>query len=252
MSIGGMLVDLSGVLYVGDKALPGAHEALLRLREMDRPFRFVTNTSRQCRAEVIGRLHRMGLGVEPHEILTAPLAGRRWIEARGLRPHLLIHPELLPDFVGMETSPSNAVFMGDAGETFAYGNLNAAFRVLQTGAPLIAVARNRYFQESDGLSLDLGAFVAALEFAARTEAVIVGKPSAEFYMAAVESMGLSPPEVLMVGDDLEADVLGALDAGLQAALVRTGKYRSSDEAGLKGARATVFDNISELLEKVMK
>jgi HAD superfamily hydrolase (TIGR01458 family) len=247
MPIEGMLVDLSGVFYVGGDVLPGAREALLRLRQMNKPFRFVTNTSRKCRAEVVSRLHVMGLDVEPHEVLTAPLAGRHWIETRGLRPHLLVHPELLPDFVGIKTSPANAVFMGDAGETFSYDNLNAAFRVLQTGAPLVAVARNRYFQESDGLSLDLGPFVAALEFATRTKAVIVGKPSAEFYTAAVESMALDPREVIMVGDDLEADVLGALDAGLRAALVRTGKYRESDEASLQGTAAMVFDNVYEML-----
>ena len=250
MPIEGILVDLSGVLYVGDDVLPGAREALLRLRRMNKPFRFVTNTSRKCRAEVVSRLHRMGLAVEPHEVLTAPLAGRHWIEKRGLRPHLLVHPDLLPDFVGIETSPANAVFMGDAGETFSYDNLNAAFRVLQTGTPLIAVARNRYFQEADGLSLDLGAFVAALEFATRTKAVIVGKPSAEFYTAAVESMALSPGEVLMVGDDLEADVLGALDAGLQAALVRTGKYRETDELSLQGSAAIVADNFHNLLIQI--
>ena len=251
MAIRGLLIDLSGVLHVGDTPLPGAHEVLRRLREWGQPFRFVTNTSRRCLADVVGRLQTMGLKIEAPEILTAPLAGRHWLEARGLRPHLLIHPRLMPDFADVDSSDPNAVFLGDAGETFDYANLNAAFRVLQTGAPLVAVARNRYFQEPDGLSLDMGAFVAALEFAARTEAVIVGKPAPDFYHAAVATLGLSPKDVLMIGDDVEADVLGAMDAGLQAALVRTGKYRETDESSVAGTGAMVFDDMERAVKRIL-
>jgi HAD superfamily hydrolase (TIGR01458 family) len=197
------------------------------------------------------RLEDLRMPIEESEILTAPLAGRRWLESRGLRPHLLIHPALAPDFDGMDCEAPNAVFMGDAGEYFDYRSLNAAFRVLLQGAPLVAVARNRFFREADGLSIDMGAFVAALEYAAETEAVIVGKPSPAFYRTAVDALGLAPGDVLMVGDDVEADVLGALEAGLQAALVRTGKYREGDEKRLGGTPATVWDDLAELVNSIV-
>lgn len=249
--IRGLLIDISGVLHVGDEPLRGSIAAVESLRDAGMVLRFVTNTSRRCRAAVIERLVRLGFSVQPHEVLTAPLAGRRWLESRGLRPHLLIHPDLAPDFEDMNRDEPNAVFLGDAGEYFDYRCLNAAFRLLMEGSPLIAVARNRYFLEADGLSLDLGAFVAALEYAADIQATIVGKPSADFFAEALGDMGLAPAQVMMVGDDVEADVLGALNAGLSAALVMTGKYRPGDENRLQGSRAVVHHNFGELTKSIL-
>jgi HAD superfamily hydrolase (TIGR01458 family) len=239
MAIHGVLIDLSGVVYVGDRLLPGAMEAIEGLRGAGVGLRFVTNTSRRCRARILDDLAGMGLNIDPAELLTAPLAGRRWLERHGRRPHLLIHPGLAPDFEGMETHDPDAVFLGDAAEYFDYAHLNTAFRVLQDGAPLIAIARNRYFREADGLSLDMGAFVAGLEYAAGTEAIIVGKPSVAFFREATLDLGLTPNEVVMVGDDVEADVLGAVAAGLSGVLVQTGKYRPGDEASLPEGTASV-------------
>lgn len=249
--IAGLLIDISGVLHVGDDPIAGSAEAIGRLREAGFVLRFVTNTSRRCRAGVIDRLERLRMPVAPEEVITAPLAGRKWLEARGLRPHLLIHPDLAADFRDMECGNPNAVFLGDAGEYFDYAGLNRAFRLLMDGAPLVAVARNRYFQEADGLSLDMGAFVTALEYAAGIEAVIIGKPSAGFFESALAGMGLEASQILMVGDDAEADVLGAMDAGLQGALVRTGKYRPGDEDRLKKTSAKIFGNLEELSKSII-
>ena len=250
--IAGLLIDISGVLHVGDEPIIGSAEAVRRLRRAGYLLRFVTNTSRLCRAGVIERLERLQMPVAPEEVITAPLAGRKWLEARGLRPHLLIHPDLAADFRDMECGNPNAVFLGDAGEYFDYPALNRAFRLLMDGAPLVAVARNRYFQEADGLSLDMGAFVTALEYAAGVEAVIIGKPSAGFFESALADMDLEANQVLMVGDDAEADVLGAIAAGLQGALVRTGKYRPGDEERLENTTATVFRNLEELSKSLKK
>ncbi|WP_198407648.1 HAD-IIA family hydrolase [Sulfurovum sp. NBC37-1] len=118
---------------------------------------------------------------------------------------------------------------------FTFERLNGAFRALQEGAELIAAAKNRYFKDSDGkLSMDAGGFIAALEFAAGTEAILIGKPSSDFSHLAAASMGLRPDEVLMIGDDIESDVKGAQDAGMKAALVKTGKFQPDDlEKGIK-------------------
>ena len=90
------------------------------------------------------------------------------------------------------------------------------------------------FREAGRLSLDVGPFVAALEYAAGVEAIVVGKPAPAFFHAAVADLGLPPGEVLMIGDDVEADVLGAIAAGLQGVLVRTGKFEPADERRLTG------------------
>ncbi|MDE2586373.1 MAG: HAD hydrolase-like protein, partial [Betaproteobacteria bacterium] len=89
--------------------------------------------------------------------------------------------------------------------------------------------RNRYFQEPDGLTMDLGAFVAALEYASGRPAEIVGKPAAPFFLGALAELGVAPADAVLIGDDLRDDIGGAQAAGIPAILVRTGKYRPADE-----------------------
>jgi ribonucleotide monophosphatase NagD (HAD superfamily) len=93
------------------------------------------------------------------------------------------------------------------------------------GAELVAMHRNKYWQKTGGLHVDIGAFVAGLEYVADVEATITGKPSAAFFDAAVASLGVKSANVVLVGDDIQSDIGGAQSAGLRAALVATGKYR---------------------------
>jgi len=245
--IEGVLLDIGGVLYQGADALPGAPEAMQRLRASGLPLRFATNTSRSTRAAVAEKLGRLGFDVAAEEIFTAPLAAVQTIRQRGLRPLLLVHPDLGPDLTGFPEGPPDAVLIGDAGEYLDYRGLNRAFRLLMDGAPLLALARNRYFREQDGLSLDVGPFVAALEYASGAAAEVYGKPAPDFFRKAAEAIGVTPERVLMAGDDVESDVIGALDAGLQAALVRTGKFSAEDETSLAG-RAPVLQDFPALVD----
>ena len=173
----------------------------------------------------------MGISIADNELFTPAQAARAWLAARGLTPHLLIHPALVEDFVGVGGTAGEAVVVGDAAEGFTYPALNQAFRKLLAGAEFLALANNRSFKDEDGeLSLDAGAFVAALEYASRRKAVVLGKPAAEFFQAALASIACNGKEAVMVGDDAEADVAGALAAGIGSALlVRSGKYRPGDE-----------------------
>jgi HAD superfamily hydrolase (TIGR01458 family) len=228
-----VLLDLGGVFYEGDRPIPGATEALARLRESGLPLRFVTNTTRQSRAALLRELAGRGLAIAGHELFTPATAAAELLIARGLRPLLLIHPDLAPDFAELDTAAPNAVVVGDAGEHFRYATLNQAFRLVHGGAPLLALGRNRYFQESDGLSLDAGPFVAALEHATGKTAELLGKPAPAIYRAALQSAGCPAEGAVMIGDDVDSDVNGAIEAGLAGILVKTGKYRPGDESRLK-------------------
>lgn len=249
--IEGVLLDLSGVLYVGDAALPGATEALGRLRGAGLPIRFVTNVTRRPFDEILERLHAMGFDIAPQELLTAPRAARAYIESHELRPYLLIHPALEAEFSDLDTGSPNAVLLGDAADRFDYAHLNRAFRVLMEGGPLLAMGNNHYFQDRDGLSLDIGPFVAALEYATGRTAVILGKPSADFYAVAVASLGCEAGRAVMVGDDALADVDGALAAGLQGILVQTGKYRCGDENKISNPDAQVVADFVAAVERII-
>jgi HAD superfamily hydrolase (TIGR01458 family) len=226
--IEGLLLDLSGVVYVQDEAVPGAAEALEKLRRNDIPIRLVTNTTMRPRRSILERLERLGFAADPAELITpATLAKRRCDEAGYGSVALVVLDELREDLQDLEESdgPVEAVIVGDLGDGWDYGILNRAFRQLMDGADLIALQKNRYWETAEGLSLDAGPFVSALEYATGRQAEVVGKPSNAFFQLALSELGVSADRAAMVGDDVEADVGGAINAGLAGILVRTGKYR---------------------------
>ncbi len=224
----GLLLDLSGVIYLQDEAVPGAAEALECLRSAGIPIRLVTNTTMRPRRSILQRLERLGIEADPAELITpASLAKRRCEEAGYESVALVVLDELREDLEGLEDKgdSADAVIVGDLGDRWDYEVLNRAFRRLMDGAALIALQRNRYWETAEGLSLDAGPFVAALEYGSGMEAEVMGKPSAAFFELALGELGVSAQHAAMVGDDVEADVGGAIDAGLAGILVRTGKYR---------------------------
>lgn len=249
--IKGVLFDLGGVFYVGDEPLPGAYETLLSLRAAGIPMRFITNATSLNRRGIISKLARMDLRISERDLFTPVMAAREYLAKHRLVPHLLVHPNLKSEFSDLIGGSPNAVLMGDAGQSFRYQTLNEAFRLLLQGMPLLALGKNRYFRDSDGLSLDVGPFVAALEYAADIKAIILGKPAPEFFLAAVRSLGLPPQDVAMVGDDASTDVGGALTVGLQGILIRTGKYCLGDEAEVVSRGARVFDTLDEAVDYIL-
>lgn len=223
-----VLIDLAGVLHVGDHAIPGAVEAMKRLRASGIPMRFLTNTTRSPRSAIVDLLHRLDFDVAAEEIHTAVLATRQFVQSRWHAPHYLVHPDIAPE-VGTSSPAPDVVVLGDAGPHFTFERMNAAFRLVMSGLPLVAMAKNRYFKESDGLTLDMGAYVAALEYATGAQAMVVGKPATPFFHGALAELGLAPGQAVLIGDDLRDDIGGAQAAGIPGILVRTGKYRQGDD-----------------------
>lgn len=250
----GALLDVSGVVYVGDTALPGAIGAVARLREAGLPLRFLTNTTSKSRGVILQGLQRMGLRCPDEELITPAQVARGLLAKGNMWAHLLISPNLAEDFTGAPTEGKKALIVGDAGSGFTYAALNEAFRVLDEGAAFFALAANRTFLDGDGeRSLDTGAFVAALEYATQRKATVLGKPSPDFFQAALSSIGCKAEEAVMIGDDAEADVSGALAAGIGTALlVRTGKYAAGDEDRVDPAPTAVVDDLEAAVDWIMR
>ncbi len=249
--ISGILLDLSGVLYTEDQAIHGTAKSLLRLQQSGLPIRYVTNTTRKPRHKIHQQLLELGYSIDFNDLFTAPMAAHAYLLSNQLSPFMLIHPDLMDEFADLSCDNHNAVLIGDADQGFTYNNMNRAFRLLINGAPLIAMGKNRYFMQQDGLSIDAGAFVTALEYAADTTAIITGKPDPEFYRSAVDNMGCDMQHTIMVGDDVEADVNGALAVGMQAILVRTGKYRDGDEQRISSDQATCVQDFNAAVDWIL-
>ena len=244
----GVVLDLDGTVYAGESAIPGAPAAVEALRSAGLGVRFATNTTRLSRGALVERLRRLGIDVEAEDLITAPVAAAAWLRARRVRTVALYVADAgradFDEFRVDERAPG-AVVVGDLGAAWTFDLLNRAFRQLLEGAELLAIQRNRYWKTDDGLTLDAGPFVAALEHAAGRQAVTAGKPSAAFFAAAVQSLDLPASQVVMAGDDIVSDVEGALAAGLRGVLVRTGKFRPGD-LERETAPDAVIDSIAEL------
>ncbi|MGO9482247.1 MAG: TIGR01458 family HAD-type hydrolase [Candidatus Kryptoniota bacterium] len=253
--IKGWLIDLEDTLYAGDKLFHGAKEFIEKLRTGKRSFRFISNTTVLSRRQIAEKLKRLGVGAEEKEVFTASSAAAQIIKSfEGLKCYFAVGDNLMDDFKGIEISDKNPdyVVIGDVGTAMNYELLNRVFKFVMAGAELIALQKNKFIRGSDGLQIDAGAFVAALEYAADKEAKIIGKPSRQFFNLAVHDIRVETgqrwlsAEFAMVGDDIETDMKGAMDAGLAGILVKTGKYNDSYSAHFGIVPDLTFNSIEEL------
>jgi HAD superfamily hydrolase (TIGR01458 family) len=229
-----ILLDVDGVLHVSGAPIAGASAAVRRLSDAGHRLRFVTNSTTKSRAQLTEQLQEMGFEIEEDEIQTTGGVAAKALA--GKRVLAMTMPGLLDDLEGLQLVGMNvdAVLVGGADESeevgriFSYLNLNRAFLELEAGADLYCLHKNKWWQVADGPRLDTGVFVAGLEYAADTEATVLGKPSAAYFGAAVEALDAEPAITWMVGDDLEGDIGGAQRHGMRTILVRTGKFRPDD------------------------
>ncbi|XP_067339332.1 haloacid dehalogenase-like hydrolase domain-containing protein 2 [Channa argus] len=247
-----VLIDLSGTLHVEDTAVPGAQEALNRLRQASVAVKFVTNTTKESKRTLLERLQRLNFDLQEKEIFTSLSAARSLVEQNQHRPLLLVEDGALEDFTGIDTTEPNAVVIGLAPDHFNYQTLNTAFRMILDGAPLIAIHKARYYKRKDGLALGPGPFVTGLEYATDCKAVVVGKPEKTFFTQALSDLGCSPCEAIMIGDDARDDVGGAQNAGMLGILVRTGKYREGDENKINPPPHLTCDSFPDAIEHILK
>jgi HAD superfamily hydrolase (TIGR01458 family) len=249
----GLLLDLDGVIVLAGQAIPGATDALRDLDRRGLPFRIVTNTSLVSRATLSAWSASLGAPIPAARFHSALSISAAYTAARflGQPLYVLASRDALAEFEGQwlltdaEASGPDAraaaVVVGDSPESATWDNLNRAFRLVRNGAALIGMHKNRWWLTPDGPTLDSGAFVAGLEFAAGVRAQVLGKPSRAFFglaaadlaaeVAARDGRGrVRRSDLAMVGDDVWTDALGARRAGLRGIVVLSGKHGSDDVA----------------------
>lgn len=227
----GLVIDLDGVLFIDQQPIEGAADTLTCLKAAGLRCRFVTNTSTLPVAALHSKVQRMGLPIERHELISAPEAVHRYLrDQAGGGCCLLLADELRAEFSDIrqvQLEQADFVVLGDIGDALSRPLLDSIFNRLMNGGQLIAVHKNRFWQTASGLRMDIGGFVSALEYCTGRSALVLGKPSADFFRVALADLGASPAEVAMVGDDIDSDIGGAQQLGLYGILTRTGKFRQA-------------------------
>ncbi len=253
----GLLIDIDGVLVVSWEPIGGSVEAFTRLRASGLPFRLITNTTTRTRADIAASLRSVGYDVAAAEILTAPAATAAYLRSThpGARCLLISAGDVVADLEGIDLvdapEPAEVVVLGGAGSVYTYERLNHAYHLLLDGAAYVAMHRNLSWRTAGGIDLDSGAYALGLEAASGVSPVVLGKPSADFFRTALDAIGVAADRSLMIGDDVEADVLGAQGAGISGCLVRTGKYRADWVAAASGSPDLVVDDFAAAVDAVL-
>lgn len=232
-SVDGLLIDIAGVLTHGNEVIPGARKTLASLRAQDVPIRFCTNTTIVCRETLYERMTNLGFELDVSHLYTSTYAAGQYLREQNAKTFFpLLLPDAIQEFTGIDIDEENPEFvvMGDMGASFNFARLNKAFRAVLNGAKLIALHKKRVWRTEEGLFMDAGPFVVAVEYATGQNALVVGKPSASFFQMVLEDLELPPKRVAMIGDDIEIDIRGAQSMGMKGWLVRTGRFRREDLA----------------------
>jgi phospholysine phosphohistidine inorganic pyrophosphate phosphatase len=242
--------DLDGVLYEGDRPIPGAAQTVAAVRARGLSVRFVTNTTSLSRRLIADKLARLGFEAHASELFCPARAAAAWLLREELSASFFVAEAALEDFenVTRDDERPDAVVVGDLESDWTFETLNRAFRLVhERDAQLVGLGRTRYWKGPHGLLLDVGPFLAALEQATGKTAVVFGKPEPAFFAALVDDLDQPPDRVAMIGDDIATDVGAAMRAGLMGVLVRTGKF---DPRDLDGSIRPdlVIDSVTDLLE----
>jgi glycerol 3-phosphatase-2 len=246
------LFDLDGVLYRGDRPIPGAAEVVATLRRAGKRLAFVTNNSARTPEAVLAHLASVGVIASVHEIETSALTTATALHARGIRSAFVVGEDGLRialaeagiTSVDADDGPDAVVVGWD--RSITYPSLTAASIAVQRGAALFASNDDASYPAPDGVTWPgAGAILAALEVATGSTAEVFGKPNPPILRAALERAGGGRP--LVIGDRVVTDIEGARRVGWDSALVLTG-ISTREDLRTSGLEATyVLDDLSGLV-----
>ena len=230
----GVLFDINGVLEFQGEVYPGAVDLLDFLRNKGIAFRIISNSTLKSRQDCTEKLNRQGFGVVQEEVVTASWATARYL--RTLQPKscwVMLKGKGLDEFkeFNLDEESPEYIVVGDYREEFKFENMNKALNLILQGARLIVMISEKVDHSLGGVELTVGAYGRMLEDAAGIKATYIGKPSTYMFDIVLEDMGIDRSEVLMVGDRISTDIIGARQAGVKSVLVKTGEFKPEDLAG---------------------
>lgn len=245
-----IVFDLDGTIYFKDKSIKGSKEVLHKLRKNNFNLRFVTNTDSSNRETILQKLRSYNISPPIEEIFTCSTAALRFLEQqKNNKCFLLCSNDVRGEFDSIpqdETNP-NYVVIGDFRDIFIYENINKAFKLIMNGAEMIAMQNSLYFYTANGINIDTGSFVYMFEHISNKKAIVVGKPSKEFFELAIIGTNSKPSETLVIGDDINTDIIGAKNFGANSILVKTGKFKEESLSASKVKPDYLINSIADLI-----
>lgn len=232
-----------------------------RLVENGFKFCLVTNECTTAKKRLVKKLNEFGFDCVTAEKLISPApVACSYLEKHNLRPRLHIWDGVIEDFQPLldkqpdPSLPPNCLVVGDVMDKLSRNFMDESLELMLNSPEkpqIISLGAGRYYRDGGRLRMDTGAYVVAFEFCLGVKALNVGKPTEEFFKTALDAIGGNVEETVMIGDDIVSDVGGAQNVGMRGFLVRTGKYKKSDEID-RGIKADfVFDNLKDAIDNII-
>ena len=257
MSFKGILSDIDGTLYFKGESVPGAIEAIEILREKGIKLLFFTNTDSKTPEDVFKSLIDYGFKVKMEEVFTPIIALKEFLTDKTEAKLYLVTTEEVKDefreFHHVEGAEvPDYVIIGDFRDNWDVNRLNEAFKyVIKYKSILLGTQGNKYYLDVNGEPIiDTGSFVHMIANAADVKFKIFGKPSKEYFFQALKRLNLPSEDVIVVGDDIETDILGAQNASLRGILVKSGKGQFYNPSEGNIIPHKVLDSFSSLTELI--
>ncbi len=249
MTVMPVLIDFDGIIRIEDKI---ADDAELFLRFLDKnkiPFFIISNSTQYTGNDIKKILASSGIEININAMTTID-ATINYLTTAKMKINIYCKEQMRVYFRNFITEGNpDAVVIGDLEEGWTYDILNEIFRIVYNGAGIIAMQKNKFWKPGGkDLSLDAGAFINAIEYAASKEALVIGKPSPIYFNAALRGLGF--PEgsgFLMIGDDINTDILGAQNIGGTGILIFTGKTKKGYKKSVTPKALYECENLADVI-----
>lgn len=249
------MADIDGTLYFKGSPISGTIEAVEKLRKKGIKLLFFTNTDSKSPRTVFNTLNEYGFSIKEREIYTPIIALKEFLaKKRDKKIYLVTTEEVKEEFQQFRQIKNSEVpdfvIIGDFHDNWDVNRLNIAFKyVIKHKAKLLGTQGNKYYLDRNGEPvLDTGSFVWMIANAAKVTPLIFGKPSKEYFVQALKKLDLLAKNVVVIGDDIESDIEGALNANIRGILVKTGKGKFFNPLKSEIHPNMVINSFSSILE----
>jgi NagD protein len=219
------LIDMDGVIYRGDRIIPGADRFIASLKTLRRKFLFLTNASSKTPKELQAKLFRLGIEVPAESFYTSALATAAFLESQNpsgtayaVGEKGLIEALREVGYKITEKSPDYVVL----GQTEDFSKLKKAVQLIAQGVPFIATNPDITGPAEEGIEPAVGAVAAMIEKATGKSAYFIGKPNPLMMRKALQRLVVHSSETAIIGDRMDTDIMAGVETGLQTILVLSG------------------------------
>lgn len=250
----GLVIDMDGVLWHGDQALPGYTRFFETLRRLEICFILATNNNTRTPAGFAAKATALGAYVAPEEVITATTATIHYLQDRypaGTRLYAIGEKPLKDQLeqAGFTLADQDvAAVVAALDHDLNYEMLRRATLLIRAGAEFIGPNPDLLYPTPEGLAPGSGVVLAALQATTERDPTIIGKPEPRMFLLALERMQLAAKECASLGDRLNTDIAGGKRAGMKSILVMSGVTGTAELAGSSIRPDWIFQGIDELAD----